>query len=167
MGNYPDGEFDCGCIYASSPIEIDNKMFFYYMGSNGPHTGYRETSFARSWIEKDKFAYYETKDKSKVGLLYTKPFTLYGDELLILMEKEGSENPKISLCREDNTPYSEYESENCILTETGTSYKKVNFKDKKIKDLKGNPVVISIEFSNAKIYAIAGDLESNKKDCES
>lgn len=167
VGNYPDGEFDCGCIYASSPIEIDNKMFFYYMGSNGPHTGYRETSFARSWIEKDKFAYYETKDKSKVGFLYTKPFTLYGDELLILMEKGGSENPKISLCREDNTPYSGYESENCILTETGTPYKKINFKDKKIKDLKGNSIVISLEFSNAKIYAIAGDLESNKKDCES
>lgn len=161
-GSYPDGEFDCGCIYASSPIEIDNKLYFYYMGGNGPHTDFRETAFARSWIEKDKFAYYETKDTNREGILLTRPFTVCGSELLILTEIELFGEIKVSLCKESGESYEGYELENSFLTDTYTCYKQICFKNKNIEELKGKSVVILIKFINAKIFSIAGDIETNK-----
>jgi len=161
-GFYPDGEFDCGCIYAASPIEIDNKLYFYYMGGNGPHTDFRETSFARSWIEKDKFAYYETKDKNREGILYTRPFTILGDDLFLLTDIDTLGEISVSLCKENEESYEGFELENSVLIGTDTNYQRICFKKKKVQELKGKSVVILIKFKNARIYSIAGDIETNK-----
>lgn len=75
-GTYPRGEFDCGCIYAAAPVEIDGKLWIYYMGGNGRHSNFRETSFARGWIEKDKFAGYIPRDPDKEGKLVTSHFCI-------------------------------------------------------------------------------------------
>jgi len=161
-GNYPTGDFDCGCTYAAAPIEIENKLCFYYMGSNGPHTDYRETSFARGFMEKDKFAYYETKDENKEGILVTNSFTVYGDYLSILTESGEDGKLDVSLNETSGIPYKGYEAENCILTKEDNGYMRINFKDKNLKDLRAKPVIISIKFKNARIFALAGDLELNK-----
>ena len=68
-GHYPDGEFDCCCIYSAVPVEIDGKLCFYYMGGNGQHTNYRETSFGRAFLEKDKFAYMSQRNPENPGKL--------------------------------------------------------------------------------------------------
>ena len=60
-GKYGKGDFDCGCIYASAPVIIGDKTYFYYMGGNGQHTNFRETSLSRAYVEKDHFAYWDVK----------------------------------------------------------------------------------------------------------
>ena len=55
-GHYPDGEFDNSCIYASSPVTDGQKVWIYYMGGNGQHTNFRESSLGRAYWEVDKFA---------------------------------------------------------------------------------------------------------------
>ena len=48
-GHYPDGEFDNSCIYASSPVTDGQKVWIYYMGGNGQHTNFRESSLGRAY----------------------------------------------------------------------------------------------------------------------
>ena len=133
------------------------------MGGNGPHTDFRETSFARSWIEKDKFAYYETKNKNNEGILYTRPFTILGDDLFLLTEIDTLGEISVSLCKENGESYEGYELENSVLIGTDTNYQRICFKKKKVQELKGNSVVILIKFKNARIFSIAGDIESHKR----
>ena len=77
-GHYPNGDFDCGCIFAAPPLEMDNRLVFYYMGGNGQHTNFRETSFARAFLPKDRFACYEPRDSRReaiILLLYPYQYT--------------------------------------------------------------------------------------------
>ncbi len=53
-GVYPQiADFDASCIFTAAPIIEDDKIWFYYMGGNGNHTGFRESSLARGYIKKD------------------------------------------------------------------------------------------------------------------
>lgn len=70
-GSYPTGAYDCGCIYASAPVDAGDRLWFYYMGGNGRHTDYRETSLARGWLRKDRFACYEPKKDGSPAVLTT------------------------------------------------------------------------------------------------
>ena len=62
-GHYPDGEFDNSCIYASSPVTDGQKVWIYYMGGNGQHTNFRESSLGRAYWEADKFACWTEKNE--------------------------------------------------------------------------------------------------------
>lgn len=89
-GSYPEGAFDCGCIYAGTPVAEGERLYFYYMGGNGRHTSFRETSFSRGYIQKDCFAFYRQKNPEHVAVLTTVPFFMYGRRLYILgRAKEG------------------------------------------------------------------------------
>lgn len=85
-GSYPDGAWDCGCIYASPPVEVDNKICIYYMGGNGRHTDFRETGLGRAWLEKDKFACYSAKDASCDAVVTLREANFYGSRLRILAD---------------------------------------------------------------------------------
>ena len=50
-GVYPEGGADCGCIYASVPVRQGDELMFYYMGGNGRHTNFRETSLMRATLK--------------------------------------------------------------------------------------------------------------------
>lgn len=89
-GTYPDGEFDCGCIYSSAPVPIGDRLYFYYMGGNGRHTDYRETSFSRGYIPKDCFAYYRQKDPMREAVLSANPFFFRSSRLEFLTERGRS-----------------------------------------------------------------------------
>lgn len=158
---YRQGEFDCGCIYASAPIEIDNKLWVYYMGGNGKHTGFRETSLARGYWEKDKFAGYVPKDIANEAKLVTSHFCVYGDNMYILADIAQGGNLAIALGTKQGKIYEGFEAENCILNLQNDGYYKISFKNKKLTDLPHTaPVSLHISFSNAKIYAVKGDFEN-------
>lgn len=55
-GMYPNGGPDCGCIYASPPIAEGDKLLFYYMGGNGRHSDFRETSLLCATLKMGRFA---------------------------------------------------------------------------------------------------------------
>lgn len=71
-GKYPDGEFDSHCIYASPPVQNpDGSFWVYYMGGNGKHTNFRESSLGRAHWEADKFASYAPKNAENACMLTT------------------------------------------------------------------------------------------------
>lgn len=55
-GMYPNGEYDCGCCFASAPVEDKEQLRIYYMGGNGSHYRFRETGLCLATVHKDKLA---------------------------------------------------------------------------------------------------------------
>lgn len=159
QGRYPDGEFDCGCIYAAVPVEMDGKLCIYYMGGNGQHTNYRETSFARAFLEKDKYAYYCQRDTAKAGLLVTAQFHLFEEKLRILADLEQDGSLEIALCNRATTQvYPGFDFADCRLTKQADGWYDIAFA-KPLMSLDTTPVTMVIRFCGAKIYALSGDLE--------
>lgn len=85
-GSYPAGAFDAGCVYAACPIEIDGSHWIYYFGSNGRHTGFRETGLGRARVDLDRLAGYSTTDLDHDGRLVLGPFVLADDDLELLAD---------------------------------------------------------------------------------
>ncbi len=161
-GKYPTGEFDCGCIYAAAPLEIDGKLCFYYMGGNGQHTNFRETSFARGFLEKDKYAGYVPKNPDKPALLTTSHFCIYGENIGILAEIADGGSVQVAIGTKSGVVYEGFEAENSILEKQEDGYYRISFKNHSIMELRSKPISFHIHFKNSKVYAIKGDLESHK-----
>lgn len=157
-GHYPDGEFDCGCIYGSTPVEIDGKLYFYYMGGNGQHTDFRETSFGRAWLEPDKFAYYSPVDSSKVGVVMASGFSVYGDELSLLSDLEPGGYLRVEiLLKNAQTPLEGFGgAAGCTITENG--WQPITFAGRRLTDVGNETIKLKITLYKAKLYAMEGKL---------
>lgn len=156
-GKYPDGEFDCGCIYAAIPTEIDDKICIYYMGGNGQHTNYRETSFGRAFLEKDKFAYYQPRNKNEYASIPTTNFNLYGNTLQILADIESNGSLEVAIKPSHNLSACEgFDFTDCKITKMSDGYYDISF-GKELSDLNKNNHCIVMRFKNAKVYAIRGE----------
>ncbi len=157
-GKYPDGAFDCGCIFASVPIEKDGKLYFYYMGGNGQHTNYRETSFARGFIEKDKFAYYAQKRPERESVLLTTAFNFYGDRLELLADvEEGGVIRYEIVSRATLEPVEGFSKDDCTPI-TFSGWNALQFNGKNISDVGNNAYFLRFTFEKAKLYALNGTL---------
>ncbi|MCE2473454.1 MAG: hypothetical protein J4G18_16485, partial [Anaerolineae bacterium] len=82
-GSYPDGEHDCGCIYAAAPIVQGDKVLLYYGGSNGLHNDWREGSFNLATLPLDRFAGYRSLARPGKALLTTTPLRLNGADITL------------------------------------------------------------------------------------
>lgn len=80
-GDYVDGIFDNSVIFSALPVKIGDRTYFYYMGGNGSHTDFRETTFARAYIEHDRYAYIAPKDASKTAQINTNGFVFLSEEM--------------------------------------------------------------------------------------
>ena len=161
IGSYPESsEFDAGCIFTAAPIELDGNLWFYYMGGNGKHTNFRETSFARGSIKKDEFAFYENKRSGVYSRLVTSHFSVYGDYITIKADIAEDGVLKVSLGSKNGGIYEGFEEENGVLEKLSNGYYRLSYKNKKISDLGTTPVSIKMRFINVKIYAIEGELEN-------
>lgn len=160
-GVYPEGEFDCGCIYSAAPVEKDGKLWFYYMGGNGRHTDFRETSLARGWLEKDKLAGCIPK-KRQQAFVTTSHFVVYGEEVSILADLEENGELAVALGTKSGKVYEGFEKENCRLERQKDGYYKISYEGRRLTELRNLPVSFHVYFKNAKIYALHGELESYK-----
>ena len=161
-GKYPNGDFDCGCIYASPPVRIDGKNYVYYMGGNGQHTNYRETSFARAAFEIDKWACLAPKNPEKEAQVMTSPFHFYGECFEILADLEQPGDLKVALfeSQRDKKPIEGYGFEDSVLEPGEDGYYSVRF-TKPLMDLYTKNPCIVIKSNHAKLYAIRGALIIN------
>ncbi|EKN66488.1 hypothetical protein BABA_15302 [Neobacillus bataviensis LMG 21833] len=162
-GKYPTGEFDCGCIFASVPVEIDDKLYFYYMGGNGQHTNYRETSFARGFIEKDKFAYYSQKNPDCQSIIYTAGFSFFGNELTLLADLEEGGCIRYEIVNRATLKAVEGFSANECEPITLSGWQDIKFKEKEITDVGNGTYSLRFIFEKAKLYALDGFLNVIKR----
>ena len=158
-GRYPAGEYDCGCIYAAPPVEIDGKVYVYYMGGNGQHTNYRETSFCRAAFEPDKWAYLGTKHRDRASQAMTALFHFYGERFELLADVDKPEDLEIALFARyfDKEPMEGYGFGDAKIERGEDGYCRIRFA-KPLLDLDTTNPCIVIRSKNCKLYALRGDL---------
>lgn len=161
-GKYPTGEFDCGCIYASPPVQIDGKNYVYYMGGNGQHTNYRETSFARAAFEIDKWACLTPKNPERESQVMTSPFHFCGERLEILADVENAGDLQVALFAQyrDEAPMEGYGFDDAIVEPGEDGYWKIRFRKPLLELGTKNPCIV-IKSRGAVLYALRGELVIN------
>lgn len=163
-GKYPDGEYDCGCIYASPPvITPDGEMWIYYMGGNGRHTNFRETSLARARWYPDKFAALLSRDPEKESCIATNWMRVTGDRLELLADcAEGQKDAFLEVQAAPSWNKPAFEGfdygDSCVAREGDRLY--ISFENgHKLSELAGQRMVFKIRFKGYKLWAVKGDLE--------
>ena len=161
-GRYPTGAYDCGCIYAAPPVEIDGKQYVYYMGGNGQHTNYRETSFCRAAFETDKWAYLAPKDESRMAQVMTSPFHFYGEHLELLADMDSPEELQAALYENfySPAPLEGYGFEDAVITKSEGVYWTIRFSNP-LLDLGTKSPCLVLRTKSAKLYALRGELTIN------
>lgn len=161
-GRYPSGEPDCSCIYASPPIvEKDGDLLVYYMGGNGQHTNYRESSLMRGRLKKDKFAFYEQKREGREAILSSCRVRITGSELRILsdvIDETKQDLLQVMIAKEWNEEAMEgfaFDDSHAEQLENG--WTKITF-DGDLSTLKDKQCSIRIKFNNRKLWAVDGDI---------
>lgn len=157
-GRYPTGEFDCGCIYAAAPLDMGDELCFYYMGGNGQHTNFRETSFGRAFLKKDRFAWYEARDPEKESRLATCRFNAYGNALSMLADVEEGGQWSAAICPSwKSKPYEGFDFDDCVKTVGEDGYTNLSW-SRKLMELETATVCLVIRFRKARFYAIKGEI---------
>lgn len=157
-GHYPTGEFDCGCIYAAPPVEIDGKLYIYYMGGNGQHTNFRETSFARASLEKDRFAYYEAKDETRESIVPTYTFNAYGDRFFADYDCAKDGKLEIAVAPSFRSKaYDGFDFTDCVITKDEKGLSSISWK-KPLTSLETEDLVFIFRFNNCRLYSFSGDI---------
>ena len=163
-GKYPDGEFDCGCIYASPAVfSPDGDMWIYYMGGNGQHTDFRESSLGRAKWKKDKFAALTPRKNEKDSVIATSRMCVLGNTLELLADHmEGVADADLEVEVAPN--WSELAIEgfsfsDSKVTENGDKLK-IEFTGHSLEELKDQKVVFKIRFKGYKLWAINGDIKA-------
>ena len=157
-GKYPTGDFDCGCIFCAPPLEIDGQMVFYYMGGNGYHTNFRETSFARAFLPKDRFARYEPRDPEREAILTTQTFFAYGDTLSLLADI--SDNGTLSAALRPNwrsEPFEGFGFDDCVLTPRADGWTDIHWKYP-LTHLEGTGFSLVFRFTKAGLFALNAEI---------
>ena len=159
-GNYPNGEFDSGVIYASPPVLVDGKVFIYYMGGNGKHTAYRDTSFGRAEFEYDKWAALTPKNLDKPAEVMTSPFCFYGDTLELLAENTQDLQVALFTHYHNHEPINGFDFTDSKIEPTDDGYSRVTF-PLPLSSLKGQDICIVVRTTTASLYVIRGDFLLN------
>lgn len=162
-GNYPDGEYDCGCIYPSPPLFAPNgEMWLYYMGGNGQHTNFRETSLARARWEPDRFASMVPGQADRDSVLATCRLKVEGGRLMVLAKPLGPEwKLEAALCPAWNhEPYEgfSYEESHALAGEEGEDgWYHIRF-DRGMDCLAGMKASLKLRIRHMKVWAVKGDI---------
>lgn len=160
QGTYPDGAFDNSCIYASPPVaDLDGSFWVYYMGGNGKHTNFRESSLGRAHWEADKFAAYIPKFADRESILTTCTLEIEEPYIEILAAPVDKKNP-VSLRASIHSvwteePFEGFSMENSTLASEDGWYR-IRWKN---SILPAKKCCMRIKSSNLQIWAVRGDFE--------
>jgi len=155
-GGYPDGEYDCGCIYAAAPFVHDGLIRIYYGGSNGLHNNWREGSLNLATLAIDRWAGYAPADEKEPARLETRPLPLRGDSLSVNAEIEPGGSIRAMLLDAGGNPVSGFGFEDCDAISQGGAHCDLRWRDRPVSGLRGKSARLLLEFRKAKLYALSG-----------
>ncbi len=157
-GSYPDGEYDCGCVYAAAPIVHGDKILLYYGGSNGLHNNWREGSFNLASLPRDRFAGYRPLDKRGRALLTTTTLRLTDAEITLNAEIETGGLIRAAVMDDEGAALPGFDVGDCLPVRAGQGGLRLplGWRERATAELKGQPISLLLEFEAAKTYAIGG-----------
>lgn len=158
--SYPDGEFDSSVIFSSVPVVEDDKLWFYYMGGKGRHTGWRETSLGRGYIAKDRFAYFGARQGNQVMEVTTQGLNFHEDNLQILVDIEPGGSIQAELRNNGGTvTQAGFELDQSRFTDLGNGWQRITWNGTSPThlDRKGF-YALKLVAHKARIWAVRGDV---------
>lgn len=164
-GEYPDGAYDCGCVYAAAPFIHEGAIRLYYGGSNGLHNNWREGSLNLATLEIDRFAGYAPADESGCAIVQTNPIRLTGERTTLNAEVQPGGSVRAKLIDAGGTEVSGFGYDDCVPITQGSLNCELRWRERDITELAGEAIRLAFEFQKAKLYALnavgvlAADLE--------
>ncbi len=149
-GSYGEN-FDGGCIYTSLPVMMGDRTYFYYLASNGTHNGFREGSYARAYIENDRWAYATNKREGVEAFLYTNGIKFFGGD--VFLDLELGENASVKVEAFEVKTHKKIEDVSITLEKCENNHKLI-FDKEFIGEAR-----LGITFIDAKIFSLEGDME--------
>ncbi|MCX4799489.1 MULTISPECIES: hypothetical protein [unclassified Streptomyces] len=160
MEKYPRGDFDSSVIFSSVPVEIDDKLYFYYMGGKGRHTDWRESALGRGYIEKDKFACYGSRRGNQPSSITSQGFNFFGENVELLVDIEDGGRIEVDLMNQGGTVVQPgFEADNSTLRDLGNGWHRLTWRNSSVMTLNRESFyAMRITMRKAKLWAIQGDL---------
>lgn len=153
-GSYPDGQYDCGCIYAAAPITRGKEVYIYYGGSNGLHNNWRESSLNLATLESDRFAGYAPRDKQKLALVTTAPLRLDAEGITVSAEIAAGGCIRAALLGGAGASIDGCALEDCLPLKTSDSACQLTWRRQAV--LPGETLRLVFALDRAALYAIKG-----------
>jgi hypothetical protein len=155
-GTYPDGDYDCGCVYASAPIVDDDQVRIYYGGSNGLHSGWREGSFNLATVERDRFAGFVAVDVDDRACLTTVRMRVVDQDLTVNAEVAAGGHLRAGLADQSGRPVEGFELEDCVPAGGDLVDVPLRWSGGRLADAGCDWTSVTIELSSAVLFAIGG-----------
>ena len=159
-GSYPDGQYDCGCIYAAAPIAGSKargkEVYIYYGGSNGLHNNWRESSLNLATLESDRFAGYVPRDKQEMALVTTAPLRLDADRITLNAEIAAGGSIRAALLDGVGASIDGCALEDCLPLKTSGSACELTWRESRPAASPGETLRLVFALDKAALYAIKG-----------
>ena len=155
-GSYPDGEYDCGCIYAAAPLARGDKILIYYGGSNGLHNNWRESSLNLATMDIDRFAGFVPRDSTRKALLTTARLRLRADSITINADIAEGGGIRACLLGADGSTITGFGMEDCLAVRAGGLACEIRWENASLSELSSDSFSLVLEIDNAKHYALSG-----------
>ena len=159
QGTYPTGAYDCGCIYASPPIVVDDQIWLYYGGSNGPHNGFRESSLNLASLPIDRWAGYSAGPSG--GCVTTTALVLDHHTFSLNVATSQAGSVRAAILTDDGSALNGFEIDDCAPI-TGDGLRLSIRWSRELAELRDTPVRLRFEFRDAVVYAINGATKATR-----
>jgi len=153
-GGYPDGEYDCGCVYAAAPFIYEDQILIYYGGGNGLHNNWREGSLNLATLDIDRFAGYAPDDEGESARVETSPLLLSDETLSINAEIEPGGSIRAMLMDAGGAEVSGFGFADCLPLKQGGINCDLRWRGRHVSELRGKTLQLVLEFQKAKLYAL-------------
>jgi hypothetical protein len=153
-GQYPAGEYDCGCIYAAAPFVHENKILIYYGGSNGLHNNWREGSLNLAMLGLDRWAGYTAYDSRDAATLATAAIRMSGERLTLNAELELGGWIRYALQDEGGAVLEGFDFDECLPIKQGGASCELRWRNSDIAALKSRAIRAVFSFQRATLYAL-------------
>jgi len=153
-GAYPDGAYDCGCVYAAAPFIYDGAIRIYYGGSNGLHNNWREGSLNLATLEMDRFAGYVPADASGSAVVQTNSLRLSDEPVTLNAEVQPGGSIRAGLMDAGGTEFRGFALDDCLPVTQGGASCELRWRERDIAELAGGAIRLAFEFQKAKLYAL-------------
>lgn len=95
-----EGACDWGCVYASTPVFLSDRIRLYYMGDASTHHGWRDSGLCLACLRPDGFAGYEPVSDDAPAVIVTTPVTCAGRALRITADLRHGGSVRVMLIDE-------------------------------------------------------------------
>lgn len=158
-GRYPDGACDSGCCFPSMPVDDGEQWRFYYMGGNGSHYDFRETSLCLATLPKHKLAGIAARNGQNVSEFISALMQINSGRLYLNADIEENGTVEAELLTSEQETVAGYGFDSFALRRTDGRLE-LTWNGKRV-DLMMREFHLHIRFSKAVLYSIQGDVDTH------